>query len=524
MRTGIFLNYAGGFLEAVDEVVELEKVGVDIALVAEAYSFDAISQLGFLAAKTSRIELGSGVVPIYIRTPSLLAMTAAGLDYVSDGRFRLGIGTSGPQVMEGFHGVPFDAPLGRTREVVEICRQVWRRENVQFDGKHYQIPLPADRGTGLGKPLHLINHPVRERIPITIAALGPKNVELTAEIAEGWQPVFFYPEKADEAWGDALRAGMAKRDPDLGPLDVMVSATLAIGDDVEDRLAWAKPQLALYIGGMGARGKNFYHNLATRYGFGDVANHIQDLYLSGRKAEAIDAVPDELVRHVSLIGPTGFVKERVAAYAEAGVTTTARASADRRPPRIRALRRGAEGSTALAVTAGPEEARTSSDMADLPLDTQERLELCDLLAELGPAVPTLLDGWTATDLAAHIVLRERDLVAGPCIVLPGPFQRFAERRRVRLAESKDFAWLVARIRSGPPIGFFRIGWVAPSELNEFFVHHEDVRRANGTGPRTPHACNGCRLVAKRSSQRPLPESTATHVPASRLSGPEPTSR
>ncbi len=192
---------------------------------AEAYSFDAISQLGFLAAKTSRIELGSGVVPIYIRTPSLLAMTAAGLDYVSDGRFRLGIGTSGPQVMEGFHGVPFDAPLGRTREVVEICRQVWRRENVQFDGKYYQIPLPHDRGTGLGKPLHLINHPVRERIPITIAALGPKNVELTAEIAEGWQPVFFYPEKADEAWGDSLRAGMAKRDPELGPLDIMVSAT-----------------------------------------------------------------------------------------------------------------------------------------------------------------------------------------------------------------------------------------------------------------------------------------------------------
>jgi F420-dependent oxidoreductase-like protein len=251
MRTGIFLNYAGGFLEAVDEVVELEKVGVDIALVAEAYSFDAISQLGFLAARTSRIELGSGVVPIYVRTPSLLAMTAAGLDYVSDGRFRLGIGTSGPQVMEGFHGVPFDSPLGRTREVVEICRQVWRRENVQFDGKHYQIPLPADRGTGLGKPLHLINHPVRERIPITIAALGPKNVELTAEIAEGWQPVFFYPERAGEAWGDALRAGMAKRDPTLGPLDIMVSATLAIGDDVEDRLAWAKPQLALYIGGMG---------------------------------------------------------------------------------------------------------------------------------------------------------------------------------------------------------------------------------------------------------------------------------
>jgi F420-dependent oxidoreductase-like protein len=321
MRTGIFLSYAGGFREAADQVVELEKVGVDIALVAEAYSYDAISQLGYLAAKTSTIELGSGVVPIYSRTPALLAMTAAGLDYVSDGRFRLGIGTSGPQVVEGFHGLPFDAPLGRTREVVDICRQVWRRENVNYDGKYYQVPLPADRGTGLGKSLKLINHPVRERIPITIAALGPKNVELTAEIAEGWQPVFFYPEKADSVWGDALRAGYAQRDPDLGPLDIMVSASLAIGDDVEDRLAWAKPQLALYIGGMGARGKNFYHNLATRYGFGAVADEIQDLYLAGKKAEAIAAVPDDLVRNVSLIGPKGFVKERLAAYAEAGVTT-----------------------------------------------------------------------------------------------------------------------------------------------------------------------------------------------------------
>jgi F420-dependent oxidoreductase-like protein len=321
MRTGIFLSYASGFREAADQVVELEKCGVDVALVAEAYSYDAISQLGYLAAKTNTIELGSGVVPIYSRTPTLLAMTAAGVDYVSDGRFRLGIGTSGPQVVEGFHGVPFDAPLGRTREVVEICRQVWRREKVQFDGKYYQVPLPADRGTGLGKPLKLINHPVRERIPITIAALGPKNVQLTAEIAEGWQPVFYYPEKADDVWGDAMRAGAAKRDPALGPLDVMVSASLAIGDDVDDRLAWAKPQLALYIGGMGARGKNFYHNLATRYGFGEVADHIQDLYLAGKKAEAVAAVPDDLVRNVSLVGPVGFVKERLAAYAEAGVTT-----------------------------------------------------------------------------------------------------------------------------------------------------------------------------------------------------------
>ena len=321
MRIGIALDYSGGFKEAVDRIVELEKAGIDIAVVAEAYSFDAVSQLGYLAAKTNTVELASGVFPIYIRTPSLLAMTAAGLDFVSDGRFRLGIGTSGPQVMEGFHGVAFDAPIGRTREIVEICRKVWRRERVQYDGKYYQLPLPADRGTGLGKPLQLINHPVRERIPITIAALGPKNVELTAEIAEGWQPVFFHPEKAHSVWGEALAAGTAKRDPALGPLDVMVHASLAIGDDVEERLSWVKPQLGLYIGGMGAKGRNFYHNLATRYGYGEVADRIQELYLSGRKREAIDLVPDELVRAMSLVGPRGFIAERIAAFAEAGVTT-----------------------------------------------------------------------------------------------------------------------------------------------------------------------------------------------------------
>ena len=321
MRIGIALDYSGGFHEAVDRVIELEKAGIDVAVVAEAYSYDAVSQLGYLAAKTNTVELASGVFPIYIRTPSLLAMTAAGLDFVSDGRFRLGIGTSGPQVIEGFHGVEFDAPIGRTREIVDICRQVWRRERVQYAGKHYQIPLPKDRGTGLGKSLQLINHPVRERIPITIAALGPKNVELTAEIAEGWQPVFYLPEKAHLVWGEALAAGTAKRDPALGPLDVMVHVSLAIGDNVEERLAWVKPNLALYIGGMGAKGRNFYHNLATRYGYGTIADRIQELYLSGRKGEAIPLVPDELVRGMSLVGPRGYIAERLAAFAEAGVTT-----------------------------------------------------------------------------------------------------------------------------------------------------------------------------------------------------------
>ncbi|MGV0834227.1 LLM class F420-dependent oxidoreductase [Mycolicibacterium thermoresistibile] len=321
MRIGMQLSYAGGFKETVQQVVELERVGLDLAVVPEAYSFDAISQLGYLAAKTSTIQLATGVVPIYSRTPALLAMTAAGLDYVSDGRFALGLGTSGPQVVEGFHGVPFDAPLGRTREVVEICRQVWRRDRLQYAGRHYQLPLPPERGTGLGKPLKLINHPVRETIPIFIAALGPKNVALTAEIADGWQPVFVDPDRIDAVWGDALRAGRAKRDRALGPLDVMGTPALAIGEDVDDRIAWVKPMLALYLGGMGAKGKNFYHDLATRYGFGAEADRIQELYLAGRKDEATAAVPDELVRSVSLIGPPGLVAERVAAYARAGVTT-----------------------------------------------------------------------------------------------------------------------------------------------------------------------------------------------------------
>ena len=220
MRIGLGINYAGGFREVAAEVADLERAGLDIVFVPEAYSFDAVSALGYLAASTDRVELASGILQLYTRTPTLTAMTAAGLDYVSDGRFTLGLGASGPQVIEGFHGVPYDAPIARTREVVEICRQVWRRETLDHQGKYYTIPLPADQGTGLGKPLKLINKPVRERIPILIAALGPKNVELAAEIAEGWQPIFYLPEKAQDVWGDALAAGQAKRDPALGNLDV----------------------------------------------------------------------------------------------------------------------------------------------------------------------------------------------------------------------------------------------------------------------------------------------------------------
>ncbi|MBU8814366.1 LLM class F420-dependent oxidoreductase [Mycolicibacterium goodii] len=321
MKIGLSINYAGGFKDVAAEVADLERAGLDIVFVPEAYSFDAVSGLGYLAARTERVQLASGILQLYTRTPTLTAMTAAGLDYVSDGRFILGLGASGPQVIEGFHGVRYDAPIARTREVVEICRQVWRRERLQYDGKHYTVPLPADRGTGLGKALKLINQPVRERIPVLLAALGPKNVELAAEIAEGWQPIFFLPEKAAEVWGGALEAGKAKRDPDLGELDVYAGPVLAIGDNVEPLREFVKPHLALYIGGMGAKGKNFYHSLATSYGYGAEADRIQELYLVGEKEAAAKAVPDDLVRDVNLIGSAAFVKERIAAYREAGVTT-----------------------------------------------------------------------------------------------------------------------------------------------------------------------------------------------------------
>jgi F420-dependent oxidoreductase-like protein len=323
MRIGMGLNYAGGFAETVAELGDYEKAGLDIVFVPEAYSFDAVSQLGYLAARTERLQLASGILQIYTRTPTLTAMTAAGLDYVSGGRFVLGLGASGPQVIEGWHGVPYDAPLGRTREIIDICRAVWRRERLEHDGRHYQIPLPPGQGTGLGKPLKLINHPVRERIPIVIAALGPKNVALAAELAEGWEPIFYFPERAGQAWGEPLAAGAAKRDPSLPPLDVIAQAGLAIGEGAETAALrdLSRPMLALYIGGMGARGRNFYNDLAVRFGFEQEAAAIQDAYLDGRKDEAAALVPAALLEGTSLIGPRSLVAERVAAMRESGVTT-----------------------------------------------------------------------------------------------------------------------------------------------------------------------------------------------------------
>jgi F420-dependent oxidoreductase-like protein len=313
------LNYAGGFAETVVELADYERAGLAIVFVPEAYSFDAVSQLGYIAAKTQHLELASGILQLYSRTPALTAMTAAGLDYVSGGRFTLGIGASGPQVIEGWHGVPYDAPVGRSREIIEICRMMWRREPLVYQGKYYQLPLAG--GTGLGKPLKLINHPVRERIPIALAAIGPKNVALAAELAEAWEPIFYLPERAAAVWGDPLAEGSAKRDPSLGPLDVIAGAPLAIGDDVTGLRDLSRPQVALYVGGMGARSRNFYNTLACRYGYEAEAKAIQDAYLDGRKAEAEALVPAELLELTSLIGPEAYVRDRLAVYREAGVTT-----------------------------------------------------------------------------------------------------------------------------------------------------------------------------------------------------------
>lgn len=324
MKISMTITYSDDPRKAVSHAQAMEKAGVDQAWVAEAYSFDAVSTLGFLAASTNTMELVSGILPIYTRTPTLIAMTAATLDSLSGGRFALGLGASGPQVIEGWHGVPYDRPLGRTREIIEICRKVWKRERLEHQGRNYQMPLPADKGTGLGKPLKLINTPLRDDIPVYIASIGEKNVELTAEIATGWIPVFFHPEKARDAWGASLDAGMEKRDEALGTLEIIAGGMAAITATEDEAVAmrnFARPNAALYIGGMGAKSKNFYNTLFQRYGYEAEAELIQDLYLSGKKDEAAAAIPDEFLAATNLVGTEGFIKERLAAFAEAGVTS-----------------------------------------------------------------------------------------------------------------------------------------------------------------------------------------------------------
>jgi F420-dependent oxidoreductase-like protein len=302
---------------------DLESAGLDVIWLPESYSFDAISRVGYLAACTSRLTIATGVTNVFSRTPSLIAATAAGCDEVTGGRFILGLGASGPQVVEGFHGVRYAAPLTRMREATAICRMAWRREEpIVYSGRVFKVPLPPDEGTGLGRPLKLINHPVRAKIPIYWASLTPASVETMAELADGWLPYLFIPEQADQAFGEALRKGLAKRSPELGALEIVASAGVAIGDNLDRQslLDLLRPNIALYVGGMGARDKNFYNDLARRYGYEAEAKLIQDLYLDGKYREAEAAVPVDWLEKASLIGPPEYVRERLAIFREAGVT------------------------------------------------------------------------------------------------------------------------------------------------------------------------------------------------------------
>src|SRR5215468_670765 len=316
MRLGLSLGYAPPGTNPADLVPlvqEAERLGFDSVWTAEAWGTDAVTVLAYLAAKTETIKLGSAIMQIPGRTPTNTAMTAATLDLLSGGRFLLGLGTSGPQVVEGWHGQPWGKPLGRTREYVEIVRAALRREVVEHEGDHYRIPWDGPGATGLGKPLKLMLRPLRAEIPIYLAALGPKNVALAAEIADGWLPIFVAPERFDDAFGPSLAAAP----PDF---EIAATASVLVGDDVPALRDALRPHVALYVGGMGAKGRNFYNALVRRYGW-EEEERIQELYLAGKQREAIAAVPDELVDAVSLVGPKERIAERLEAWRETPVTT-----------------------------------------------------------------------------------------------------------------------------------------------------------------------------------------------------------
>jgi F420-dependent oxidoreductase-like protein len=319
MKIATPLQYADNPRTAAEEVVKLEAAGLDAVWVAEAYGFDSPTVMGYIAARTERLLIGAGILNVYSRTPALIAQTGAGLDALSEGRALLGLGASGPQVVEGWHGKAYDKPLGRTRETVELCRRIWRREVIDHHGIT-DMPLPAEKGGKLGKPLKFLNRPQRTEIPLYIASLGPANVRMTAEIADGWLPHLFVPEKAKQVWGKALEEGTARRDPGRGTLEISAGTLLAIGEDAAAVREHVRPLIALYIGGMGAKGKNFYNDVARAYGYEEAAEKVQDLYLAGKKREAEAAVPAEFCELVSLCGPEGYVRERIEAFREAGVT------------------------------------------------------------------------------------------------------------------------------------------------------------------------------------------------------------
>jgi F420-dependent oxidoreductase-like protein len=328
MRLGFYMGYAPpgtSPLELIELAQEAERLGYDSAWAAEAWGTDAVTVLAWLAATTTRIKVGSAIMQIPGRTPANCAMTATTLDQLSGGRFLLGLGTSGPQVVEGWHGEPWGKPLGKTREYVEIVRMALRRQTLEHHGEHYDIPYTGPGATGLGKPLKLMARPLRAEIPIYLASISPKAVELTAEIADGWIPIFFDPQTARDVFPRFDREGF----------DVAPSVPVVLTDDVQAGRDALKPYYALYVGGMGARGKNFYNSLFQRYGFEAEAARIQDLFLDGKQRDAAAAVPDAFVDRVALVGPKERIAERLDAFGEAGATTLLVSTRD--PAALRAL-------------------------------------------------------------------------------------------------------------------------------------------------------------------------------------------
>jgi F420-dependent oxidoreductase-like protein len=319
MRLGLNIGFVMGGGDQLDHlrvVREAERLGYTVTWAAEAYGSDAATVLAWLAPQTSRIELGAAVFQIPGRTPAMTAMTAATLDTLSGGRFRLGLGVSGPQVSEGWHGVRFDKPLARTREYVAIVNAALRRERVSYDGRHFTLPLPD----GPGKALKLSIHPARDHVPVYLAAVGPKNLELAGEIADGWLGIFNEPGYIREQLGQ-VGAGRAKAGKELAGFDVVASVPTVVGDDVAACADPIRGYAALYVGGMGSREKNFYNDLAIRMGYAEEAKRVQDLYLDKQYREAMAAIPLEFVDRTSLLGPKERIADKLTAYAEAGVTT-----------------------------------------------------------------------------------------------------------------------------------------------------------------------------------------------------------
>ncbi len=322
MKLCTTIGFSGDPQALAQHARDLEAAGIDRLWGSEIYGFDLVSTLAFLAGQTERVELMTGIIPIYSRSPTLIAQTAATIDALSGGRFVLGLGSSGPQVIEGWHGVPFTMPLARTRDTIEICRKVWRGERNTYDGAAIRLPLSDEDGTGLGKPLKFMGRPLRSDIPVVVASIGPKNVELTAELAQGWQTIHFVPDRFEQVWGESLAAGRAKRSPDLPPLEIIAGGTVAIGDgaEVHEAREAARAHIAFYVGGMGAKSKNFYNDLFHRYGWEEEAEKIQDLFLSGKREEATAAVPDEYLDLSTLCGDEAHIRERLAVFADVGVT------------------------------------------------------------------------------------------------------------------------------------------------------------------------------------------------------------